>query len=224
MKSLLDKIASRWYWIVIIVTVVFFLMAVRSGNVKGREADMIYDSLIVARDSIKSARADVTIAKGVALKLRLEKASEVAEKAGYYAEIQRLNHLRPPTREYRPVIVDVHDSISVVSAVTELTVRVVTLTEDNQRLNALADATMVQVDSVKSADRKAEMLLLDRVDSLEVALNSAETKLAGALNRVSGAATAVRRPWYKKVWSVTKETGKNVGIFIAGRASTKLVP
>jgi hypothetical protein len=201
-QNLLSKLATRWYWLAIAALVVFFLMSVRSGNRDKLEMELIRDSLITTRTDLKASQ-------GLVGTIRLEKASEVAEKQRYYDEIIRLNNLRPPTRSYKPVIINVHDTISVVAGVDELQLQVKTLTDDNVRLTQLADATLVQIDSVKSVDRRSEAQLMDRIDSLEV-------KLADASHKVDVAIKATKRPWYKKTWTVIKATGERAGIFTAG--------
>ena len=224
LSRLLSKARELWWLPILILVSGAFLLSVHTSNGKDRELDMTRDSLFVARDSIKRGLGHLAAAQSVVDVLRLEKESEVAEKKRLFAEIIRLNNMRPPERDFKPVIVDVHDTLSVISGVSELSARVITLQNDNTHLRATLDATIVQVEHIQEVDRKASALLFTRIDSLTAELQNAKRANEAAAHAVDGAIKVSRRPWYKKTWSVAKETGKTLGIFFAGRASTKVVP
>ena len=166
-------------------------------------------------DSLRKVSLQIVDLKSTNTQLTVRLQRDSAVKDSLYARILAVNTTRAPVR----IVPIAADSTNIVALRAENRALVAVVSELQGDLvvsqTSLETLKMTAI-QLKTVDSVAYLAVTKLNKQLQQQLDSVQTT-------VKGAANVVRRRWYQRVWSVTKQTGTKIIIFGAGVGAGKVL-
>jgi len=166
-------------------------------------------------DSLRKVSLQIVDLKSTNTQLTVRLQRDSAVKDSLYARILAVNTKRAPVRTV-PIAADSTNIVALRAENRALVAVVSELQGDLVVSQTSLETLKMTAIQLKTVDSVAYLAVTKLNKQLQQQLDSVQTT-------VKGAANVVRRRWYQRVWSVTKQTGTKIIIFGAGVGAGKVL-
>lgn len=171
--------------------------------------------LATAADSAEKITMQLKLAKLDAIELRTQLRVDSIAHDSLYAKLQAIPVARPPVRKL-PAPVDSTDIVALRARAKALEDTVAVLQLDIANCLATTAKIKQSAEALHIADVAANNKISAQVEELQAQIDS-------VAKTAQGAQQTVKRRWYQKTWSVTKQISEKLLILGAGYGAGKIL-